>query len=291
MISGNEVAGTDLEVWSPMEHTTTRRFFPRFSPTTIGTLLLVLSVGPLAGFAKASHEVSVETPTEDAPFAEEMATAETSFRTTGRSRSRAHNVELAAKFLHGAVLQPGETLSFNQRVGERSAENGFLAAPVIAAGRIRSGMGGGVCQVSTTLHIASLGAGLEIVEHRTHSRPSSYAPVGLDAPAPWGALHYQVRNPYDYPVRVSAFTRGGEVHVSIEGAEVVAHQVSGETVRELPIRERVVTDASLAAGAREVEQAGRVGAVARVVVVAADGTRQVENHWYSAAPRIVRIGA
>lgn len=281
MISAWAPLERGVKKWSVMEHTTTRRFFPA---------LLVLLLVALSVPAQAS--VTGEVEAAEAPSFTEVAEASTEFRTTGRARNRAHNVGLAAKFLTGSVIAPGQTLSFNDTVGERSAERGFRSAPVIASGRIRSGMGGGVCQVSTTLHMAALEAGLEIVEHRTHSRPSSYAPAGLDATVAWGSIDYQVRNPYAHPVRVLAWTIDGQMHVRLESTgEVATQQVVSDEVRTLPIRERVVQDAALAAGEREVERAGREGVVARVTIVDAEGQRHVQRFWYAAAPRVVRVGA
>lgn len=101
---------------------------------------------------------------------------------------RAENLRLAAGAIDGVVIQPGETFSFNDHVGDVEQDSRYRAAPVIVGGETVEGAGGGICQVSTALYIAALKADLEIVERHPHSIASDYAPVGLDATlvtAPW----------------------------------------------------------------------------------------------------------
>ncbi|MBO6934487.1 MAG: VanW family protein [Deltaproteobacteria bacterium] len=245
----------------------------------------------LGGGADASASVKTdETEAVDAVPQVTMAEATTRFRTRGRNRRRARNVELAAKRLEGVMLKPGEVLSFNDQVGERSRERGFQSAPVIAGGEIRMGQGGGVCQVSTTLHLAAMKAGLTIVEHRTHSRPAPYAPAGLDATVAWGRIDYKIANPYGYPVRLHTAVEGGRLTVTIEGAEAQAYELESETIRELEVREEIIEDATLPAGQRVVQHTGRAGQVVRVVRTDAEGNVEASRERYFPAPRVVRVG-
>lgn len=263
-----------------MERLTTHAFF-----------LALVGALALGGAAPASAAVKAEeAEAAEAPEAVTMAEATTRFRNRGRNRRRARNVELAAKVLDGALLKPGEVLSFNERVGERSQARGFMQAPVIAGGEIRMGQGGGVCQVSTTLHLAALRAGLAIVEHRTHSRPAPYAPAGLDATVAWGRIDYKVANPHAFPVRVRARVEGRRLTVAIEGAEALEVSLETEQLRELPAREEIIEDPALPAGERVVEHEGRDGQVVRVVRTDAEGTRQVTRERYFPASRVVRVG-
>lgn len=132
-----------------------------------------------------------------------LATFETSFR--GKAGPRAVNIRTAARFLNGAVILPGEVLSFNERVGRRIHGRGFVDAPVIVNDEMDEDVGGGVCQVATTLHAAAVYANLEVVERRSHSRPSGYAPLGLDATVIDGKVDLRLRNPYDEPLLVHAW--------------------------------------------------------------------------------------
>lgn len=94
---------------------------------------------------------------------------------------RAENLRLAAEAINGYVIEPGATFSFNEVVGDTTAERGYKEAPVLYSSGLGSSDGGGICQVSTALYIAAVKADLEIVERHPHSVPSDYAPIGLDA--------------------------------------------------------------------------------------------------------------
>lgn len=128
---------------------------------------------------------------------------ETDFAHRGGPRVR--NIARAARYLDGTLLAPGEVWSFNRTVGPRTLERGFVDAPVIVADEVEPGVGGGVCQVATTLFAAGVLGGLDIVKRRSHSRPSGYAPLGLDATVIDGEVDLQLRNPYPVPIVVHAF--------------------------------------------------------------------------------------
>ena len=130
--------------------------------------------------------------------------------------NRTHNIRLAAKKLAGAILAPHAEFSFNERVGERTAENGFQESVVIFDGEFVKGVGGGVCQLSTTLFNAALRAGLKITESRNHSLSVSYVQPSLDAMvSEYSDLKFV--NPYDTPVYLNARVQGGRVSVECYG--------------------------------------------------------------------------
>jgi vancomycin resistance protein YoaR len=128
---------------------------------------------------------------------------ETDFGGTGRGR--AQNIRRAAELLDGTMLLPGRELSFNALVGERTLQRGFTWAPVIKGDELEPGVGGGTCQVASTLHAAAVYGGLEVPRRRSHSRPSGYVPLGLDATVVWGEVDLAFRNPYDAPLILHAF--------------------------------------------------------------------------------------
>jgi vancomycin resistance protein YoaR len=132
-----------------------------------------------------------------------LSSFETQFGGTGRGRSR--NIERAAELLNGTVIGPGQTISFNQLVGARRIDRGFTWAPEIVNDEMTQGVGGGVCQVATTVHAASVYGALDVVQRRSHSRPSGYAPLGLDATVIFGEVDLKLRNPYDSPLILHAF--------------------------------------------------------------------------------------
>ena len=130
---------------------------------------------------------------------------------------RAENLRLAAGAIDGVVIQPGETFSFNDHVGDGEQDSRYRAAPVIVGGETVEGAGGGICQVSTALYIAALKADLEIVERHPHSIASDYAPVGLDATLVYGTMDLRIKNASEDPMRIKAMAVGQTVEVSIIG--------------------------------------------------------------------------
>ncbi|HEY2409362.1 MAG TPA: VanW family protein, partial [Polyangiaceae bacterium] len=110
---------------------------------------------------------------------------------------RAINIATAARYLNGSLIGPGQVFSFNQAVGARTYARGFVEAPVIVLDELEPGVGGGVCQVASTLHAAAVLGDLEVVQRRSHSRPSGYTPLGLDATVVDGELDLKFKNPYD----------------------------------------------------------------------------------------------
>ncbi|MGE5587837.1 MAG: VanW family protein [Clostridia bacterium] len=142
-----------------------------------------------------------------------------SFSTTleDPEKSRNHNVALAAAAVDGVVLQPGEEFSFDRVVGPRLAEAGYREARVISGGKSVPGIGGGVCQVSTTLYNVALLAGLEIVERHPHSRPVDYAPPGLDATVAEGQYDLRFRNTLGVPLTFSARVDGDRLVMEASG--------------------------------------------------------------------------
>ncbi len=132
-----------------------------------------------------------------------LASFETDFRK--KAGPRAVNIARAAKYLDQTVLKPGEVFSFNRTVGERTHARGFIDAPVIVNDEMDKGVGGGVCQVASTFHAAARFANIDVLERRSHSRPSGYAPLGLDAVVIDGKQDLRVKNPYDTPLLIHAY--------------------------------------------------------------------------------------
>jgi len=132
--------------------------------------------------------------------------------------ARANNVKKALENIDGYVLMPGEVFSFNEVVGNRTRENGFLEAPIINSDKaLVPGMGGGVCQSSTTVYNAAVRAGMEVVERHHHSFPVSYIEKGLDATVSWGTQDLKFKNTRETPVFIHTYEKNGYVHVQIFG--------------------------------------------------------------------------
>jgi vancomycin resistance protein YoaR len=150
-----------------------------------------------------------------------LASFETRFKIYKRGRSA--NVELATKKLNGTVLRPLETLSFNHRVGPRTRAAGFKEAPEIVGDELTTGIGGGTCQVSSTLHGAALYGGLDVLQRKSHSRPSGYTKLGLDATVAYPSVDLKLKNPFNFTIVVHAIIpKPGLLRVELLGGEMVS---------------------------------------------------------------------
>jgi vancomycin resistance protein YoaR len=177
----------------------------------------------------------------------------------GGAPGRNKNIERAASLLDGAVIMPGEVLSFNDVVGPRTVTNGFFAAPEIYKGEMREGIGGGACQVASTVYAAAFYGGLAIEERRNHSRPSAYIRQGLDATVSYPVLDLKIKNPFEYPVVLSAKSDGGVMRVELLGARrEVAVTLATQTKAILKFN-RKIERARLPEGEFRVKQRGKRG--------------------------------
>ncbi|MBQ9117609.1 MAG: VanW family protein [Clostridia bacterium] len=151
-------------------------------------------------------------------------------KVTGRSE----NIRLAVSFISGITVQAYGEFSFNKIVGERSEARGFKEAKVIVRGEFTSGVGGGVCQVSTTLYNAALYAGLTITEYHPHSLAVGYVPPSQDAMV--SAYHdLAFFNPYDFPVRIEMTAKEGALRARIYGEDTgIRREVVSRTVDRTP---------------------------------------------------------
>jgi vancomycin resistance protein YoaR len=171
----------------------------------------------------------------------------TYFSRRGDQSPRAQNIEVAASHLDGLVMEPGDLVSFNDVVGARSEDNGFQKAFEIYKGEMVEGMGGGTCQVASTLHATAFFGGLDIVQRLPHSRPSAYIPVGLDATVVYPVVDLKLRNPYAFPVVVHATVGPNRVSMQLLGAAKPVRVALMRTVLSTtPFERKVVEDLATA---------------------------------------------
>jgi len=135
------------------------------------------------------------------------------------SQQRSSNIQLAVAALDNTIVWPDQEFSFNETVGPRTPERGYLPAPVILMGASNFDYGGGVCQVSSTVYNAALAAQLEIVERHPHSKPIHYVPIGRDAAVAYGGYDLRFRNQTGSPIIIKSKVSQGRVWVSILGEE------------------------------------------------------------------------
>jgi vancomycin resistance protein YoaR len=207
---------------------------------------------------------------------------ETYFSRVGDQARRGKNIDVAAQKLDGLVLSPGELVSFNDVVGERSEDNGFAKSWEIYKGEMVEGIGGGTCQVASTFFATLFFGGMDVVERLPHSRPSAYIPMGLDATVLYPIVDLKVRNPYDFPVVIHAKTEGNKLKMQLFGAKKPA-KVSFQRELEdtFPYKRKVVFDPKLRWSKRVVmKQHGIQGyKIKRTrVIQLKDGTRKKETN-------------
>lgn len=221
---------------------------------------------------------------------------ETYFSRGGDQQRRGKNIDNASQKLDGLVLSPGELVSFNEVVGERSEANGFQKSWEIFKGEMVEGVGGGTCQVASTFHAAIFFAGLEVLERLPHSRPSAYIPMGLDSTVVFPSVDLKVRNPHPFPVVVHARTEGNKLKVEVLGkSKPVTVTFGRDVVSTVPYPRKVIEEPWLSGKKVIVKQHGIRGyRIKRSRVLAyADGTRKVEttSDYYPPTTEIYQVPA
>ena len=216
----------------------------------------------------------------------------------GGDANRIHNVQLVSRLIDKTLIAPGEEFSFNRRTGERSADKGFLEAPVIINGELQTGLGGGVCQVSTTVFNAAYEAGLKITARTNHALYISHYPTGRDATVNYPDLDLRFVNDTGHWLLLRTFVGGSSLYVGFYGTpvdrrvetETAALRVTGPAPLER------IRDPNLTVGSYITEESGQPSRATSVHrrVYDANGKLLHDDVWYSsyrAEPRVVRVGA
>ena len=144
------------------------------------------------------------------------------------NENRNTNLRLACATINGMILGAGEVFDFNTAVGERTSAAGYKRADAYSSGETVQTLGGGICQVSSTLYYCTLVADLEIVERSPHSYVSSYMPMGMDATVSWGGPHFSFKNSTNYPIRIEAKVEDGFVKIQLIGTDEKDYYVEME---------------------------------------------------------------
>jgi vancomycin resistance protein YoaR len=211
--------------------------------------------------------------------------------------NRIHNVELVSHLVDNKLIAPGTTFSFNKTTGERNASKGFLVAPVIVNGELTTGLGGGVCQVSTTVFNAAFEAGLKITERTNHALYISHYPQGRDATVNYPDVDLKFVNDTGSWMLLRTFVSSSSLTVSLFGTPV--HRKITSTVTPLvthgvpPVKKTI--DPTIKPGEKVVDDPGSPALSTSVTrdVYTADGKLLYHDTWYSsyrALPKLVRIG-
>ena len=227
---GEEKKPTPLKLEKVLEQVSVPATNPRVDPQTLEVIpgkdgygfdiekatQMLESTAPGTAVRITMEYMAPTVSEEDAWFQDVLGYCKTEY---SDNENRTKNLELACAKLDGIILQPGETLSYNETLGKRTREAGYLPAPAYSGTELVDEVGGGICQVSSTLYLSSLFAELTVVDRRNHGFPVNYIPLGLDATVNWGTTDLKLRNDYELPVKISARVEDGYVKIKILGVE------------------------------------------------------------------------
>jgi vancomycin resistance protein YoaR len=215
----------------------------------------------------------------------------------GGDPNRIHNVRLVSDLIDRHTIAPGATFSFNKTTGERNAAKGFLEAPVVINGELQNGIGGGVCQVSTTVFNAAYDAGLPISERHNHALYIDHYPLGRDATVNYPDLDLKFVNDTGHWLMLETIVGSSSLTVRLFGTPVDRRvETTSTPLRKVaPPTVKRIFDSKLFVGEQIVEEAGmpsRATSVRRTVYNRR-GRLLYDTTWYStyvSEPRVVRVG-
>jgi vancomycin resistance protein YoaR len=212
---------------------------------------------------------------------------------------RTTNLSIACQKINGYVIQPGETFSYNQVLGKRTVENGYKEAAIYTNGGVENGIGGGICQISSTLYNAVVSANLDIVERHNHSFITSYVEAGKDATVSYGSLDFKFKNTRKYPVKIEAYIKSGVATVAVYGLkEDEEYKVTlvSSIIQNIPCDVEKIEDPTLPEGTEVTVTKGTNGckSVTYRYVYNSAGTliskTQVSADTYGTIKKTVKVG-
>ena len=253
-----------------------------------------------------SCDKEIEAPIEEVKAeitAEKLSAVDTkiaAFNTSFASSSsaRVKNIELSTSLINGRLLMPNDTFSFNDIVGERTEERGFMKAPVIVGDKVEFGLGGGICQVSSTLYNAILRTGIKPSERAHHTLPSSYVELGLDATVDWNDIDFKFKNTLDYPIYIEGYTENRNLYINIySNSELTSkkYSITNDVYETIQPATKVIDDPNLLQGQVSIEQKGIDGHKVRIrrdtyengVVI---NSETISDDFYEPVSSIIRRG-
>lgn len=229
-------------------------------------------------------------------FPDLLATYST--RYDGGDVDRTTNLKIACQKINDKVILPGETFSYNKTLGERTVAAGYKNAKVYENGQVVDGIGGGICQISSTLYNSVLMSNLEVVERRNHQFVTSYTPAGRDATVVYGQTDFKFKNTRTYAIKIKASCSNGVATVSIYGIKEQNEYTisfSTKTISTIPYTVKYVDDSTLTAGTEKVKQKGANGIITETYIIKSlngkvVSTNLLSKDTYNAMQRIILRG-
>lgn len=229
-------------------------------------------------------------------FPDQLATFTTRYDVSDVNRTT--NLQIACQKINGKVILVGEIFSYNNALGPRTTAAGYRNGKVYEGGEVVDGIGGGICQISSTLYNTVLMSNLEIVERRNHQFVTSYLPAGRDATVVYGAIDFKFKNTRKYPVKIMASARNGIATVSMFGIKEdneYTYSFSTKTIASIPFSTRYQEDTNLVAGTEKIKQKGANGLktetyMTKILDGKAISTKLLSRDTYDAMARIIIKG-
>lgn len=218
----------------------------------------------------------------------------TFYATSGAGR--VFNIQATAKSIHDMILQPDEIFDYFKVIQATRRQFGFKPAPVILNGQMVPGIGGGICQVSTTLYNTVLRIGLEVLERQHHSLPIRYVTMGQDATFAEGHINFKFRNNSGSALLIRAFTSGRQITVKLFGSlpEHVSFEIKSSVVKVLEPDVKYLRSSALPVGGHKVIRAGKRGYIVDTMRIkkehgVAVSTEKISRDTYKASPAIIAV--
>lgn len=211
---------------------------------------------------------------------------------------RAENIIKGSMSINKKLLMPGEVFSFNKTVGPITAAKGYKLAPIILNDKLQPGIGGGICQVSTTLHNAVLRANIIPIERTHHTMPSAYVDIGMDATVDYNVIDYKFKNTLPYPIYIETYSKNKNITFNIysdSSLNKIKYDIINDVYETIPLKETVVYDKSLLKGKVIIDNKGHDGCRVRVYKVGYKKNKLISkkliyNDYYKPVERIIRMG-
>ena len=257
-----------------------------------------LKAGETLKIALIEDEPEITTENlEDVLFGDVLATYKTNYIASNVDRST--NLEVAARNINGTIILPGEEFSYNKEVGQRTYANGFKDAHIFSGGKVVDGLGGGICQISSTLYNAVLMADLEVVERKNHMMYPEYVKPSLDATVVWGSIDFRFKNNRETPIKIVATVKNGVATTTIYGKKSENEPIIEiESVIEKTIPYTTVTeyDKNMDEGTTVVTQSPVNGYVSKAYRIEKDkdgneiSKTLISSDTYKQTSKIVTVG-
>lgn len=229
-------------------------------------------------------------------FPDVLATFTTRYDASNTDRTT--NLRIACQKLNEKVVLAGDTFSYNQTLGERTVAAGYKNGKIYENGEVVDGIGGGICQISSTLYNAVLMANMKVTERRNHQFVTSYVPAGRDATVVYGLTDFKFKNTRTYAIKIKAGVSNGIATISIYGIKEENEYTTSfetKTISSIPFTVKYVDDATLSTGTEKVKQKGANGLISETYMIKSLNGKVVSRELlsrdtYSAMQKIILKG-